>query len=507
MEGRISLAVDLQITAFSGAEITEHERGLHNAMVIKDGDKYLVTQRPTIDVSIDASATIGAVQGRGVYYWSFTGFTYLVAGDTVYKGNYSTVVGTITAGIRPVYIYELDNLLLIVDAENDQAWTVNSSDTLTQITDPNFPPKDTPAVSIVPGCAVLNGVGFVMGVDGLIYNTAYEDLTTWQALGYVAAERDPDRGAFIAKHHDHIIGFGAATIEAFFYDDNNASNASPLTRRQDVFYNVGIYNGGSAWVDGDRIFFVGVNSSGGVGVWLLENFALKKISSESLDSFLSSALNTDLYVVLGSGYHSAGHIFYVITFYEETSVLTPVKSLVYDDITGIWGTIETTIGGLNEYPLIGWSKRTSTTARRGQGMMYNGDVVVMTDDLVPNDSLLASDVFVADGFVDDGFITGANPEGAAFEMRIRTGQQDFGTNRNKYLAQLGVVCNSTAASQTLTIKRSKNKSDNFDSGRSLDLSKPRFLHGLGRFKRCNFELSTTSTELVRLEALEYLIGI
>lgn len=497
---RIPLAVDLAINKISGASYTELDSGIHNGYVNVEGGRPFVTQRPSLDWIEDASDTVADAQGRGIYYWQATGFRYFVNKNKIYKGDYSTVLATITAGTRRVYFYEIGVYLVVIDWENDEGWYITTGGTVTAITDTEFPPNATPAVSLSHGAAVVNDRLYVLGADGIVYNSAEGDPSAWAAADYIGASRDPDGGAYCGNHHDNVVAMGPSTIE-FFYDNGNATG-SPLNRRSDIFHTLGCADGGSVWEVGDRMFFVGTDESSGLGVYVLEQFQPRKVSTPAIDSICATAVNGDSYVMAGAGFTANGHTFYILSFLVEDTVLTPEISYVYDATTGKWFTWSTAFAGNSQFSIIQWATRRSTTARRGEGILVSGDIVALVDDLSPQDTTGLSGGYVADGFVEDGYVSGAGLTGTAYEMRIRVGQSDLGLRELKIFDELSVVADRAAASVSATVKWANENSATWTSGRTLDLAKERRLTSLGSAFRRNFEVSVTSSEVLRLESLD-----
>jgi hypothetical protein len=388
----------------------------------------------------------------------------------------------------------------LLDPENDDGWTITSGGTLAEITDTDFPPKQTPAVALAYGGAILDGSLYVLGEDGTIYGSDIEDATAWNALNLISAERVPDGGVYIGKHHDHVFVLGPRSCE-FFYDAANATG-SPLARRQDVFFDIGCMSGESAWENGDISYFVGTDSASAIGVYALKNFSVVKISNSTIDSFISQAIVKDGYSVVGSGLSAQGHVFYLMTLYTTSvSVIVPETTLCFDSVTGKWGVWETTVNGMTKFPIIAWTTRTAPTPRYGEGIFSNGDLFTLTDDLSPSDTLLASTYVVTD-YVDTGYITETAASGTAITLKSRTGQYDGGTHNIKLLSNIRHVGELTDASQTLTVRWSNESSRDFNSGIDVDTSIFQKVNRLGKFRRRNFEVEYSGTEQIKLYALE-----
>jgi len=497
---RLPVASNLHINAFSGAGITELESGMTNAVAEKRGETVYITQRPSIDVFEDAGAHISDARGRGIYYWDTASALYIVNDGTLYKNSQSNSISTSpTAGTQKCKFVEIGTTLVLLDAENDQGFTITSGDTVTEITDTDFPPKQTPALPLAHGGAVLDKYLFVMTTSGIIHNCDIDAAATWGALDFLEAERENDGGVYLGKHHDNIVAYGVSTIE-FFHDTANSAG-SPLTRRQDVSYNIGCSSGETVWEEGDRSFFIGVNYSGALGVYTMEQFQVRKVSTSTLDSYLTQAIVKDGYAAVGSGLSAQGHIYYLLTIHTTPSDIVPDITLVFDDTTGIWGEWKTSINDITNFPVVAWTKRQGVIERYGEGILTNGDLITINDDLSPSDTLLASS-YIATDYVETGYITESSGSGTAITMKSRLGTMDGGTNLHKYPESIRHVSDITPNAQDLIIRWSNEGNTSFNTGRTLDTSKYQKKHRLGRFRRRNHELEYSGTDVLRIEALE-----
>jgi len=497
---RLNPAVDLHINAFNGATITELDSGLTNAIVETRGGKTYITQRPSIDVTENADTHISDARGRAIYYWPETTSVYVVNNDNIYKGSQSNSISTaLTAGVTKCHFRVLGTTLLVINPAGNELFTISNADSVAEVTDTDFPPKQTPAVPLAYGMVVLDNYVFVLGTNGIIYQSDSKDVTSWDALAFLEAERDPDAGVYIAKHHDNIVAFGAGTTE-FFYDAANTAG-SVLSRRQDVSYLIGCSSGQSVWEIGDRCFFLSVNAAGAINAHVLENFQLRKISTSTLDSFFTEAIVKGGYTAIGSGFSAQGHIFYTLTIGTVPSDFSPDITLVYDDTTGIWNEFDITVNSLSKFPLVDWSRRTGTAERFGEGLLTNGDFISLNDNLTPQDTLLAS-TYVTTGYVTTGYVAATGGVGTNIAIKSRFGQDDLGTNLHKYPMSYRQVADLTPTSQTLTLKWADEINTTFTSGKTLDTSKYQKAYRNGRFRRRNHEINYSGSDEFRLEAIE-----
>lgn len=504
---KIPLQANLDIRKFSGAGITEYRSGMTN-VTYNSADKTS-TQRPSIDITED-STTITALndRGRGIYYWENNAKRYIVHDNDVYETTQnSTSVGTISAGTERVTMLESIGTprMVILDAENDEGWTMDAATTVTKITDAQFPS------TLTHGGVEMDGFLFVMDEDGVIYNSDTLDPTAWRATSFVNAEREPDKGVYLAKHHDHIIALGTRTIE-FFYNASNPTG-SVLNRRQDISYNIGCASGLSVWEDGDVIFFLGSNPTGQIICYKIENFKVSPVSEGSLSSYFAQLLTVDSIKIQFSGLSFMGKRTLIVTPYvlSGTNIL-PKISIGYDSVTGLWGFINTAANGHTTLPIMAWTRRTggqnaTVSARTGEGILYNGDLITVNDRLLPVDTVLGYSVFEA-GVFEAGVFEETSDIGSNIDVIIRTGMNDFDSgyregSRYKFQSKEAVLMESTTSAQTVTIKHSDENSKSFGTGRTVDTSSDRKeLFRGGRFMKRNYQLEYSGNEQVYFESLD-----
>lgn len=413
-------------------------------------------------------------------------------------GTIEATRGLNDGGTERVEFFEVGDYLVIIDVENNNGWYITSgaSTTLVEITDADFPSKNS--LTLARGGAVLNGTMYVYCTNGEIYNSATEDPTSWGSLDFITSEVNPDGGVMLYKHSDHLAAIGNRTIE-FFYDNANPTG-SPLNPRQDIVHDIGAVDYNTAWADAQFVFFVGITSSGDVGVYVLNNFQIRKISDNDMDSMLTSAVTADSVKMIGSGFSSGGRNFYTLTMYNvQSDVVSPVATYIYDNSMGwsVWDLMHT---GIDHFPLISWTQGVAT--RAGQGILSNGDIITALDDFTPTDTVELT-TWVADGWVEPGYFTTTGGTGTDIQMEIITGPISFGTRTPKYQSNLRVVCTPTDSSETITVQWSDNGNNNYNAGRTIDLSNiDNRLNRCGRFKTRNFKLTYSGSEQIELEGIE-----
>jgi len=394
------------------------------------------------------------------------------------------------------------NRLVILDAENNKGWQMDAALNLNQIAS-NFP------ATLTHGGAILDGYLFVMDEDGVIYNSAVNDPTTFPATGFITAERENDKGVYLAKHHDHLVAFGTRTIE-FFYDASNTVG-SPLNRRQDVSYTYGCASGLSVWEDNDIIYFLGTDSSGQLGVWRMENFQISPVSTDAINSYLSKGLTQTGLIVRFEGLSAMGHRTLLVFTYTLTGAapgeIFPKITLSFDSLTGLWGFWSTLLNDNTTFPLVGWTKRTggqnaTDAARTGEGLMFNGDIIEINDDLIPIDTLLGVAIYEAGIYELDIYSTSSDV-GVNISSTIRFGLIDGETSAYKFQNRETVEMENTSFSQALTIKHSDEFTDDFDAGNMVDTALDRKdVYQGGRFMKRNYQIEYEGDEQFFIESLD-----
>jgi len=501
-EQRLPIARDMRISEFSGGTITDFSSYMQNAMVEKvesdTGDRLIVTQRPSINMIEDCSDTVSKVKGRGIYFWDAASSDYFVNDDTIYKDGYATVIGTISSGTKKCSFHEVGAVLVLVDPENNQAWTITTGGTLTQITDVDFPS------TISGGGTTLDGYLFLMDDDGIIQHSDLDDATSWDALNFLEAEREADDGVYLGRHHDHVVALGRGTVE-FFYNAGNATG-STLSRRQDIFYNIGCPYEDGVWEDGDDLYFLGRTQRGDFRMYVISNFQLKEISIPSFNSYLTSVYAEASFFPLISGFSVRGHNFVAITIHTVNSNIEPIYTFVYDPtvkIWSLWTSDMSELSSLTGFPVAGWT--TSSASRFGTGILTNGDLITLKSIFSPVDTFdLRYYVENQDDYVVTDYIaTFGTAGGTNISLISRMGHIDMNTNKNKFGATLEVVSDYTPSFQTLTVKWSDTDHDTFTSTRTVDLSKRDKLTRIGMFNRRTYQVEYSGDEIVRLESLEY----
>ena len=177
----------------------------------------------------------------------------------------------------------------------------------------------------VPGVVYLDGYFFVMDDKARIWNSSLGDGTSWDALDFITAEKEPGGGVAIGKSQNYVIALKEWSIE-FFYDAANAVG-SPLSPVESGFSLVGCASGESlANLDG-LLMWVSQTRQKGRSVHLLDGMSPVQLSTPDIERILNA---DDLATVYSYGLKTSGHRFYVLT------LVTSNITLVYDLGTKLW---------------------------------------------------------------------------------------------------------------------------------------------------------------------------
>jgi hypothetical protein len=531
-------------TGATGTIIAVNDQGTEGVLSVTPLAGAFTSTPETITDSGTGSATSGVVcdntKGRGTYYWGATGLRFFVNDTCIYRVDYDHPVAYwtnsdgestgMTSGGEKVYFIEWSsvntNYLFIINPAASQVFVIDDSlDTLAinvkdvvddaalalAGTGAPFDAGDSWDFSGMPMTSTLGGTNVMAhGAEVLdkyfilakknaeIYTSNVDDFLIWSALDFTTAERENDQLLAISKSGDHILALGERTTE-LFYDAANPTG-SPLAPRKDVFYQKGIANGENVWTDGNDVYFLGVKPTGDFLLYVVKDFKIKEISSSTLSSYLRHGRTEATLSTTLSGFSSGAHTYLILTVYNASG--QTIVSLVYDAYSGLWGEWETTLIGLTDFPLVGWSTRTPETPVTAEGIFNNGDLFYINDNFVPLDTTATTAYFVGSYSTGDYSTSSSGDETTdGVIMKVEVTNIELDSSDDKFMHKLQAVANLTLASQTLTVEWSDDEGVTWYSG-TLDTSYYGQINRLGKFVRRRFRLTYQGTEALRLEALD-----
>lgn len=407
-----------------------------------------------------------------------------------------------------------------------------SANTLTKITDPDYP------ATTVPGIAYLDGTFYVMTPEGRIYGSALENPQSWSALNVIQCQAEPDGGVAIARQLMYIIAFNAYSTE-FFYDAGNPSG-SPLLPITSAFIEVGCASAGSVAQTDNTTFFMGVTKQKGRSIYVFEGTVPRIVSNPFIDRVLNGDDLTKVYSYCVRG---NGHIFYVLTL---ESVGT---TLIYDHSTKKWhewsslvASSPKSVTSLTQVNGVATASATAHGFADGDPVVmagaipsgYNGTVNVTYVDAntftYPVSSALttpATGTITATGYTSsyfkntfytaagnldvmqgesDGNVYVFDPvtyqdNGLPIDLHCRTAKFDGGIVEKKHFHRIEIVGDKVDA--TMLLRYTDDDYQTWSTYRPVDLALDRAqLSRLGTARRRAFELRHTENTPIRLEHLD-----
>lgn len=402
------------------------------------------------------------------------------------------------------------------------AYTYNGT-TVTAVSDVDYP------ATTVRGVAYLDGRFFVCTPEGLVYQSADEDGTSWAALEFIGATTEPDAAVFLTKYKDYIMVLKAWSTE-FFYDAANATG-SILAPVRNMFLKVGCAHDGSVRETTDSVIWMGTTKYGyGRSIYMMQGDQATKVSTPFVDKILDA---DDLATCNSWIARTGSHELYCISL---ASI-----SLVLDLSTGIWsvftyltasGTTKTvtaistagvctsTAHGYSDGDIIeiasansSWNGfyvvtdvSTDAFSIQGEGTAFSGSATAEkhTEGAFPikhSVSTGSEQVMQADGALYKFVQTTGTDDVGAIASRVRTPKFDGGLIRNKVLGPLELI--GDKVSSYAVIRWSDDDFASYHKGRPLNLAANRTrVRRVGMTNRRAFEIVHVGTSQVRYEVLE-----
>ena len=320
-----------------------------------------------------------------------------------------------------------------------------------------------PSTQIVPGTAYFDTYVVIMTEDGKIWNSEPNDPTKWDALNYITAEAEPDKGVALAKHFNYLVAFGQWSTE-FFYDAGSAVG-SPFLPNPTFRIEFGCANGNSVVEMQQTVVWVAVGRNTGRTVLMLEGTKPVQISDVSIERILNQSNLTN---VRSYSLKISGHYFYVLNLLDDNLTLVcDVKTKQWSIWTSYVNGQETILDGVfyTSY------NNEAYALDNDNGVLYNISEHNYTDLVGP------------------------------IQYRIRTPLIDAQSTMRKFIGRLEVVGDKIGA--TLRIRHTDDDYQNWSQYRNVDLNATRsVLYQNGNFRRRAYEFFCTDNQPIRLQALE-----
>jgi len=204
-----------------------------------DGGVCLIS-RPGLGLLATNGA--GPVQGIFASKGTLNGDDFTVSGGNIYRGT--TSLGTV-AGTGPVKFAGGFGEILVTRGSTMRRY---NGTTLANVTFPD-------SASVRSVCFI--GSLFVAvraDTSGKFYWSAPLDGSSWNALNFATAEREPDSLLDIAALGDNIWLFGQSTIEVW---QHTGDDALPFTRIEQIAFDKGVIDTGCLTAADNSLFFIG----------------------------------------------------------------------------------------------------------------------------------------------------------------------------------------------------------------------------------------------------------
>jgi hypothetical protein len=160
------------------------------------------------------------------------------------------------------------------------------------------------------GIAYLDTVLYVMNeTSGLIYGSLPDDPTTWTASTSIGATSDTGKMTGLARHQNYVVAFGTLDTE-FFYDAGNPLPGSPLSVAKSYYMEIGCVNGYSIAQAEQTLIWVGVTTTEGRSVYLLDGLTPVKLSTRHIEKYLNA---DPIISVRACCIKIAGHSLYILS--------------------------------------------------------------------------------------------------------------------------------------------------------------------------------------------------
>lgn len=264
---------------------------------------------------LDFIVTAGAGPIRGMLTNAAEMPLYVVSGDSLYEvstGWAVTLRGTLNSSSGPVSIATNGTQVMIVDGDYGYIFTI-ATNTLAQITDPDFPGADT--VGFIDQYFAFNEPG--TGRWGV---TALADGSSVDALDIVTSEGAPDNTIALLIDHREVWTFGTRSIEVWVPSTTDPD--FPFERSQLIETGCGAkrtpakLDNSVFWVDQDGI------------TRRADGYIPKRVSTHAIERMITGLARIDDLESLV--YSQEGHSFYQVT--SPSGRIT----VVYDASTGLW---------------------------------------------------------------------------------------------------------------------------------------------------------------------------
>jgi hypothetical protein len=413
----------------------------------------------------------GTAEGRGIYYWNSK--FWIALGNTLYRtdsdgtnvtaaktlGNSTGVVGFTEAKMTNDYLIVYDGV---------KGFYINTTNTVTEITDPQFPTPHLPTPVFMDGYLFAQKTA-----GGSIYNSDVSDPSAWSG-SFITPDNYPDAAVGIARQNNQIAAFGKYSVE-FYYNDG--TTGTPLAVNSQAVIQFGCASMASVAQQEGLLAFVAQSQTGGKYVVAIDGFEPHNISNAAIERILE-AQGDDIVDSWGYFIRIQGHFFYVLNL-PETS-----RTLVYDFGTKMWHEWDFTVDSSSYtfFPMAATTEA-SDTAAANAGVYF---------------------LHQANGWVYKANTSLYQDAGQSLRVTIQTGRFDGDTAMTKFMSRLSYIGDYQSSTSNISVQYTDDDYQNWKPSvaRTLATNGRGYLYRLGNFRRRAFKLTHVANTALRAEALE-----
>jgi len=452
----LNIFQDLELISDSSNNV-EVMSGPRNCYYEKLGqeDQYL-TQRAGFKVNdVDPGFIPGDVPS-GIFRTQDGARLYISSNGRFFLNSYSNQIFSGLLSVRTFMCENNDDIFINSNDKNSYYIDSANQSTVLPITQLDNIISSS-GLKLAKGCATLNGTTYVQMESGEIYNSAVQDIKSWNSLDFLSSELLEDKAFYLDTISNHIVSFNASSIE-FFYDNNNPTG-SPLNVRADVSIQIGGLDKLSYFKSGDSIYFLGKTAGGEVSFYVLNNFSVTKLLDGKLSSFIDFITFPSV-----TGYEYNGRLFVTIGPVLISTGPIVFNSIVYDTKNGKFH--------LMDYFNLNFVSSTYSSASNSI-LVSNGDIIT-------------TNVFSLNNLAEDSDRFNIKTK-IKSEIVIR--ESNFNTNNFKRIKRISINSRSTESDFYIDIEASLHGNlkfkRQFNVNRLVDIKKAQ---RLGRFKSLEFKI-------------------
>lgn len=412
-------------------------------------------------------------------YWAPSLLVFVVVG-TFGVRIYNVGGGLIFTAAAPAnlgvgfteFLYENGQQAIAMSAVNTTWIWDRTPNTITQITDADFP------VNTVGYPVFLDGYLIVASPDGNIWNSDLNTPLSWSPSNFIAAESYPDNIKAITRSGQYIVAFGDSSIQ-FFYDAANPTG-TPLGAQTTVI-KVGYVGGMCSF--GDTVYFLGQPIGGKPLLYKLDGLKAVPVvdypyvrRQEDFSTTIGGAQNINGFIL-----NINGHALYTAIDNKTTASLINNTTYAYDLTSDLWSRL--TFGNTGLFSI--FAAQTVKTEN-----VYK-TVMLPSGNVTPSQQLIAFNPSIY------------QDSGVNFPVQFRTKNLDFGTRREKFGMRVLVNCDQATATSNMQLSYTVDDYQTYSPVRNINLaSMYPVTYALGKFKKIAFLCTYSDNFPMRWENLE-----